>query len=117
MSLVVTRKIIKMECKKNNNQQVNDKQFTLVFSVVLSLRRPTADSLSGPSCSSHVCNSMETLPEASASALPRKQGSGRRGSIKSRSSLGERAAMGRRASKENALRAQLQVSKRLISDI
>ncbi|KAG7320858.1 hypothetical protein KOW79_015273 [Hemibagrus wyckioides] len=75
---------------------------------------PVADSLSGPSCSSYVCNSMETLPEAPvpASALPRKQGSGRSaaGSIKSHSSRGKRAAMGRRASKENdrALRAQLQ---------
>ncbi|MCI4386894.1 hypothetical protein PGIGA_G00067980 [Pangasianodon gigas] len=75
---------------------------------------PMADSHSGPSCSSHVCNSMETLPEASvpASALPRKQGSGRKaaGSVKSHSSLGERAALGRSASKENdrALRSQLQ---------
>ncbi|KAK3555451.1 hypothetical protein QTP86_016105 [Hemibagrus guttatus] len=75
---------------------------------------PVADSLSGPYCSSHVCNSMETLPEAPvpASALPRKQSSGRSaaGSIKSHSSQGKRAAMGRRASKENdrALRAQLQ---------
>ncbi|KAK3524118.1 hypothetical protein QTP70_017975, partial [Hemibagrus guttatus] len=76
--------------------------------------QPVSDSLSGPSCSSHVCNSMETLPEAPvpASALPRKQSSGRSaaGSIKSHSSQGKRAAMGRRASKENdrALRAQLQ---------
>ncbi|KAF7696763.1 hypothetical protein HF521_005181 [Silurus meridionalis] len=73
-----------------------------------------ADCLPGPSCSSHECNSMETLPEASVpvSALPRKQGSGRRaaGSMRSQSSLVERAGVGRRASKENdrALRAQLQ---------
>lgn len=77
-----------------------------------------AVSLSGPSGSSHVCNSMETLPEASAPAseLPRKQGSrSATGSIKSHSSQGKSAVMGKRVSKENdrALRTQLQVSTRL----
>ncbi|XP_026998185.2 microtubule organization protein AKNA [Tachysurus fulvidraco] len=75
---------------------------------------PVADSLSGPSASSHVCKSMETLPEASvpASELPRKQGSRRSAtdSIKSHSSQGKSAAMGKGVSKENdrALRTQLQ---------
>ncbi|KAF5896245.1 AT-hook-containing transcription factor isoform X1, partial [Clarias magur] len=75
---------------------------------------PVADALSGPSSSSCVFNSMETLPGASvpATALPRKQGSGRRaaGNTQAQSTLGERAGMGRMASKENdmALRAQLQ---------
>ncbi|TSK72074.1 AT-hook-containing transcription factor [Bagarius yarrelli] len=69
---------------------------------------------SGPTCSSHVCNSMETPPEAPVlpSALPRKQDSGRQaaGCMKYHNSQEERAAMRRRASKENekAMRTQLQ---------
>ncbi|GAA6097073.1 microtubule organization protein AKNA [Tachysurus ichikawai] len=99
-----TARIESKQQQRSENKRHEDKPLQPV---------PVAVSLSGPSGSSHVCNSMETLPEASAPAseLPRKQGSrSATGSIKSHSSQGKSAVMGKRVSKENdrALRTQLQ---------